>query len=96
MVLCDFFPLYDFGTNKCLSGTEDNTYADLIDEPIDERPRSHIPRLTVNKTINETFEYGLQRYNRPAATEILLTIWVFTLLCEEIRQVNILIFDLNI
>jgi len=43
----------------------------------------------LNLNNNKTFEYSLQRHNRPSTTEILLTIWVFTLFCEEIRQVII-------
>jgi len=89
VVLCDFFPLYKFRSNKCLSGSEENTYADPIDDAVSERSMSHIIRININKINNQTFEYGLQRYNRPATTEILLTIWIFTLFCEEIRQVRI-------
>lgn len=88
VVLCDFFPLYDFQSNKCLSGSEDHTYAELIDDPDNIRPVTNLSHINRIKTGNDTFEYGLRRYNRPATTEILLTIWVFTLFCEEIRQVK--------
>jgi hypothetical protein len=89
VVLCDFFPLYDFRSNKCLSGSEEHTYADLIDDPVSERLMAQFISININKSKNQTSEYGLQRYNRPATTEIVLTIWVFTLFCEELRQVNL-------
>lgn len=91
VVLCDFFPLYNFKSTKCLSGSEDHLYAELIDS---DDPPTHVRSVRnrterhLNVSTNETFEYGLQRYERPATTEILLTIWVFTLFCEEIRQVE--------
>jgi hypothetical protein len=93
VILCDFFPLYEFQSNKCLSGSEENTYPDPIDDPVSERSPTSFTSTSSSKTNNQTFEYGLQRYNRPAASEILLTIWVFTLFCEEIRQVIITNFD---
>jgi hypothetical protein len=85
VVLCDYFPLYEFQPDKCLSGSEENTNTD----PINEQLTTYLLNLNNNKTKKQTFEYSLQRYNRPSATEILLTIWVFTLLFEEIRQVII-------
>ncbi|CAF4081087.1 unnamed protein product, partial [Adineta steineri] len=86
VILCDFFPLYDFRSNKCLSGSEENTYPDINDAPVGAQLLSDFTTTISSKTVNATIEYGLQRYNRPAASEILLTIWMFTLFCEEIRQ----------
>jgi hypothetical protein len=95
VVLCDFFPLYEFRPNKCLSGSEENTYPDPLDDPIIERSMINFTRTNSSKTSNQTFEYGLRRHSRPATTEIVLTIWVFTLFCEEIRQVNMKILILS-
>jgi hypothetical protein len=88
VILCDFFPLYEFRSDKCLSGSEEITYTDLNDDPVSERPITNFTGINNTKANNQTFEYGLQRYGRPAATEIVLSVWIFTLFCEEIRQVN--------
>jgi len=75
-----------------LSGSEDHLYAKLIDSDTPTNHHVHPVRNSsvrnMNNATNETFEYGLQRYERPATTEIILTIWIFTLFCEEIRQVK--------
>jgi hypothetical protein len=48
----------------------------------------------INSTTNgnshnasKTVSYGLQRHRQPTLPEYILVVWVFTLLCEEIRQV---------
>jgi len=51
--------------------------------------QSVIDRILVSDIGNagKSVPYGFQRHTRPAITELALAIWVFTLLCEEIRQV---------
>ncbi|CAF4317460.1 unnamed protein product, partial [Adineta steineri] len=42
-------------------------------------------KITV--TQNPSVEYGFQWHHRPRTTELILIIWMFTLFCEEIRQI---------
>jgi hypothetical protein len=54
-------------------------------------PASEPERLKDNND-NETdlpkrILYGFQKHDRPAITELVLAGWIFTLLCEEVRQV---------
>ncbi|CAF2799267.1 unnamed protein product [Rotaria sp. Silwood2] len=36
---------------------------------------------------NQSFRYGRHRHNQLATTEIILVVWLFALLCDEIRQI---------
>jgi hypothetical protein len=48
-----------------------------------------------NRTnLTEAVEYGLRHRPRPSTSEIILIIWMSTLLLEEIRQVKIKISSL--
>ena len=47
-----------------------------------------------NNSSRKSIPYGFQRRSRPADSEIILAIWVMTLLFEEIRQVILLSFPL--
>jgi len=51
--------------------------------------QSVIDRILVNDigNVGKSVPYGFQRHKHPAITELALAVWVFTLLCEEIRQV---------
>lgn len=82
VVLCDFFPLYEF---VCIPGlgepTESNTpLKDMVEQV----------SMNLNKTEDAVIRYyGSQKHDQPTASEILLDVWIFTLICEEIRQVKI-------
>ena len=73
MLLCDFFPLYEFQTDVCAPANDPERLKDAAG-PGDE------------KNVTGSVSFGFQRHDRPAVTEFILTIWVFTLLCEEVRQ----------
>lgn len=75
MVLCDFFPLYDFPKDVCAASKN-------IAEGADNDETSESKHANVSK-----IAYGFQRHHRPSMAEFILCAWVFTLLCEEIRQV---------
>jgi hypothetical protein len=81
VILCDFFPLYDF---QCVLTTEEQ-HRDIKTIA----KQSILMNLTRNEYSSSNFR--LQQHNRPTTSEIILTVWVFTLFCEEIRQVNQLI-----
>jgi hypothetical protein len=78
MILCDFFPLYDFDPESCA--------------PVSTRDRNKLPDhqeagASEASNIIKPVPYGLQKRNQPAITEYVLAVWIFTLLCEEVRQV---------
>jgi hypothetical protein len=81
VILCDFYPLYDF---QCVLTTEEQ-HSDI---------KNIVKRsISINLTKNEglSSKFGLQKHNQPTTSEIILTLWILTLFCEEIRQVNQLI-----
>ena len=77
MLLCNFYPLYDFQSDACppliSSGTIDN---------------GNTVNVGNDTTIDPAVQDGFRKRRRPALEEYVLAIWVFTLLCEEIRQVS--------
>ncbi|CAF0905041.1 unnamed protein product [Rotaria sordida] len=86
VILCDFFPLYNFPVDTCAPFSNSENREDSISGKDDNEP------ITTNlwtgnaHNTSKSVSYGFQRRKRPAATEIILVIWVFTLVCEEIRQ----------
>ncbi|CAF3840513.1 unnamed protein product [Adineta steineri] len=80
VILCDFFPLYDFPVDKCAPSSDPPNYNDNVNNN-----KNHQSDQDHSNT-NKPGPYGLQRHTRPATTELILAAWVFTLLCEEIRQ----------
>lgn len=81
VILCDFFPLYDF---QCVLNTEEQHRNSEVGM------KNVANRSISNSTENGDYssKYGLQQHSRPSTSEIILSFWLFTLLCEEIRQVN--------
>lgn len=74
VLLSDFYPLYDSQLDTC--------------------PPAIAPSAANNNlktesvaNINKTISHEWQKCDRPAITEFILAFWVFTLFCEEIRQV---------
>ncbi len=47
-----------------------------------------------NKTILDPYEVTETVYSKPSIIQYLISFWVFTFLCEEIRQVIKVIFNL--
>lgn len=87
VILFDFFPLYDFVSGKCFISPDDD---DDDTTTTGLSVRRVVKRSVLNKTTTENpqVQYGYQQHTRPTATEIILIVWMFTLLCEEIRQVK--------
>lgn len=83
VILCDFFPLHDFPADLCEPASHIRESQDDADNKNDD------PRSTVKSLIESTTKsYGFQRRQLPSITELILAVWVFTLVCEEIRQVS--------
>ena len=80
MLLCNFYPLYDFQSEACPPLISSDT--------IDNNNKLKVGNDT---TIDQAVQDGLRKGRRPAIAEYILAIWVFTLLCEEIRQVSSLL-----
>jgi len=87
VILCDLFPLYDFPTDVCAPAKAALERGDYITD--DNANKPVINRTLIGDTSNtkKSVSYGFERHKRPATTELILVSWVFTLLCEEIRQV---------
>ncbi len=85
VILCDFFPLYDF---QCVPSREEHTYSNILLKSIEKRSISNMTKINVNKNEKLLSNFGLQRHSQPTISEIILDVWIFTLLCEEIRQVK--------
>lgn len=78
MILCNFFPLYEFPQDICAPtvDSKDNTQSVIKDS------------LITNRSNTSTVRFSLsQWYKKSSIIELILLIWVFTLVCEEIRQV---------
>ncbi|CAF3794930.1 unnamed protein product [Rotaria sp. Silwood1] len=80
VILCDFFPLYEFQSDKCFENGEINTVIDISNHNISKKS------LTMTNN-NQTFHNGLHRHHQLATTEIILVVWLVALFCDEIRQV---------
>ncbi len=79
VILCDFFPLYDF---QCVLNTEEqHSHSNKLLKTIVKQMNS-----TENK--DSSLKYGLQQHSQPTTSEIILVLWMITLFFEEIRQVN--------
>lgn len=83
LLLSDFHPLYDYQLETC----------PLIPTP-SAASKEKVSKREDTSSINESNSPESRLYDRPAMTEFLLAIWVFTLFCEEIRQVLILDRDI--
>jgi hypothetical protein len=68
VILCDFFPLYDYPVDICA-------------------PSKDLTEKEDSQGNSTKVSYGFQRHARPSVAELVLVVWVFTLFCEEIRQV---------
>lgn len=91
MILCDFFPLYRFQLGKCFLGTEENLNKEtfvfffLIEKAL----FFNLIIIYNRKNDTEPWKHTLHPRDRPSTCEIILSFWMFTLFCEEIRQVTI-------
>ncbi|CAF3534340.1 unnamed protein product [Rotaria sp. Silwood1] len=78
MILCDFFPLYEFKSDVCGPA-----------HPSEKQDNNNNPSINTDQNITNitTVPYGFQKHDRASITEYILFVWVSTLLCEEFRQV---------
>ena len=83
LILCDFFPLYDFESDKCLPSTEEHSDSDILINNVEDSST-----LNITKNNSSVSKFGLERHNQPTISELILIVWIFTLFCEEIRQVK--------
>ena len=88
VILCDFFPLYDFPNDACvpIGSTTDN-----VERATDTNGgQPDVNRTLIEKelTNSKLVLHGFQRHRHLSITEFILFVWVFTLACEEIRQVE--------
>ena len=88
VILCDFYPLYHFERDKCLIGTEENLNREtFVDTTLKSNDEIYL-KISFRKNVSESLKYGSDPRPHPSFTELILTFWIFTLFCEEIRQVK--------
>lgn len=85
VILCDLFPLHRFATDVCLPAKELIQREKLVEDAMSTLPV--LNHTGLERKDNKSAEYGFEKHARPAITELVLVVWIFTLLCEEIRQV---------
>lgn len=85
MILCDFFPLYDF---ECHLINEHQTDNEALPKSVPERSISNLTNTNSTGIADPSLAYGFKEHTRPTTSEIILHVWIFTLFCEEIRQVK--------
>ncbi|CAF0985618.1 unnamed protein product, partial [Rotaria sordida] len=86
VILCDFFPLYNFPVDTCAPFSNSVNRKDSIGDKDDNEPGTTNMWSGNQYNISKSVSYGFQRRKQPSINEIILVIWVFTLVCEEIRQ----------
>jgi hypothetical protein len=88
VLLCDFFPLYDFPSETCAPDSDALEHVRRLAQNYDTTMKS-LDSSDEKNSSHANIYYGLQRRSHPSVTELILIVWIFTLLCEEIRQVSL-------
>lgn len=87
MLLCDFFPLYEFSGSCSATAEANENRGSSPSGNSDDRDSSHAMGLPL--MVSESgVPYGMQKKPRPSISEIILVLWVISLVVEEIRQVS--------
>ena len=82
VLLCDFYPLYDFQLNTCPPAISPSAESDSRGE---------------NGSHNEmTISPEFHTRPQPAIKEFILAIWIFSLACEEVRQVHSIVLIIHL
>lgn len=89
VILCNFAPLYKFPLDTCIPIGTGKYYDDSCDNSsLDDSINSTSSFLDENiLNLTTSGSYVLRRCGRPSFFEYLLSVWIATLVCEEIRQV---------
>jgi hypothetical protein len=78
MALCEFLPLYEFPLNSCVLSNNVKKSNENIDDKL----------MTIKgSNASSTIPSAYQNRGQPSVMEWLIVGWIFTLLCEEARQV---------
>ncbi|CAF5087815.1 unnamed protein product, partial [Rotaria sp. Silwood1] len=86
VILCDFFPLYGFPIDICVSANDSQDHKENFAGKNDNQPSINNSLIRNGYNASTSGSYGFQQHKRPSGTEFVLLIWIFTLVCEEIRQ----------
>jgi hypothetical protein len=88
VILCDYFPLYEFQSDQCFSSKKEHNDSRISINNVENKSTLNLSKT--NLTISENFssKSNLHLHRKPSTTELILIFWVFTLFCEEIRQVK--------
>ncbi|CAF1382782.1 unnamed protein product, partial [Rotaria sordida] len=86
LILCDFLPLYGFPIDICTSAKDSKDRKDNVADKNDNQPSINTSLIGNRYNASTSGSYESQRRKRPSGIEFVLVIWIFTLVCEEIRQ----------
>ena len=85
VLLCDYHPLYEYQSGQCSSGDGERNLSDISADNMQNKSISH------STTDGHPLKGNHRQLERgPSIAEIVLMVWVFTLFCEEMRQVGTL------
>lgn len=87
MLLCDFFPLYEFSGSCSATAEANENRGNLPVGNSDDRESSQFMGLSLAMS-ESSVPYGMQRKHRPSVSEMILVLWIISLVLEEIRQVS--------
>lgn len=77
--MSDFYPLYDYQLETCPPIPIPSLGGDDKDS-----------KSTADSSTNQALTQAFRTRDRPAIKEYILAVWIFTLFCEEIRQVSLI------
>ncbi|CAF3921870.1 unnamed protein product, partial [Rotaria sp. Silwood1] len=80
VILCAYFPLYEFQSDRCFSNEEEHNS--------EKKSISNLTNINMTINVNSSSKSNLQSHYGPSTSELILVLWVFTLFCEEIRQIR--------
>ncbi|CAF1236916.1 unnamed protein product [Rotaria sordida] len=81
VILYAYFPRYEFQSDRCFLNEEEHNNSE-------KKSISNLTNINMTVNVNSSSKSNLQSHYGPSASELILILWVFTLFCEEIRQIR--------
>ncbi|CAF1238508.1 unnamed protein product [Rotaria sordida] len=81
VILYAYFPRYEFQSDRCFLNEEEHNNSET-------KSISNLTNINMTINVNSSSKSNLQSHYGPSASELILILWVFTLFCEEIRQIR--------
>ncbi len=94
VILCDYFPLYEFQSDQCFSSKKEHNDSRISINDVEKKSTLNLSKTNFINHGNFSSKSNFHLHRKPSTTELILIFWVFTLFCEEIRQVKRIFFFL--